>query len=76
LCASHHQASLIQKGVSLLLDKKGLHFLSSKTVIAATKRLQCRGDLRKFDQMKTFMPTIGFRHLRRPWIENPGWVAL
>jgi len=26
--------------------------------------------------MKTLTPTVGFRHLRRPWMEIPGWVAL
>jgi len=39
-------------------------------------RLQYLRDLRKFVWMKTSAPTIGFRHLRRPWIENPGWVAV
>jgi len=39
-------------------------------------RLQYLRDLRKFVWMKTEAPTTGFRHLRRPWIENPGWVAV
>ena len=40
------------------------------------KALQCRGELRKFGSMMTSALTHGFRHLRRPWIENPGWVAV
>jgi hypothetical protein len=39
-------------------------------------RLQCPENLRTFNNMMKFSATIGFRHLRRPWIENPGWVAV
>ena len=41
-----------------------------------TKRLQWVGKLRKFSGMKTTRAAVGFRHLRRPWVRHPGWVAV
>jgi hypothetical protein len=40
------------------------------------KELQSSALLRKFHCMMISAATIGFLHLRRPWIENPGWVAV
>jgi len=38
--------------------------------------LQCPEKLLTFNGMMTLLATNGFSHLRRPWIENPGWVAV
>jgi len=37
-------------------------------------KLQSLAQLRRFLGMMTFESTIGFSHLRRTWIEIPGWV--
>jgi len=41
-----------------------------------TKRLQCRENLRTFNDMMNTQAALGFRHLRRFWIGHPGWVAV
>jgi hypothetical protein len=52
-----------------------IHAIERHTAPQAIKRLQCQRDFRKFNAMKTFVPTFGFRHLRRSWMIIPGWVA-
>jgi hypothetical protein len=44
--------------------------------VASEKRLQLTGLFRKFIATMNSRAANGFRHLRRPRIENPGWVAV
>jgi hypothetical protein len=39
-------------------------------------RLQCPEKLLTFNGMIKLSATFGFRHLRRPWNDIPGWVAV
>jgi hypothetical protein len=41
-----------------------------------TRRLQCPGKFLTFNGTMNSQATLGFCHLRRFWIEFPGWVAV
>jgi hypothetical protein len=43
-------------------------------VIIRENGLQSTAHFRRFDGVTIFASAAGFRHLRRSWTENPGWV--